>query len=105
MWVTAAAPRYDDRIRAAIWQLDDRREPIAEVCRRVAGRAEQLGLPRPSYVHVRRLVRAERRRRDELKALLASIADDIAAHRPVDAYRIAAEIQDIEAGFELRRGA
>ena len=41
--------------------------PAAETCRRVGAAAEELGLMRPSYGHVRRIVRVERRRR-ELRA-------------------------------------
>jgi hypothetical protein len=61
--VVAAAPRYDPRLRRALAALDDRTIPIAETCRRLGAVAEALGVPRPSYVHVRRLVHAERRRR------------------------------------------
>jgi len=56
----AAAPRYDQRLLDAIRRVDDDTEPIAETCRRVGEVATALGLPRPSYVHVRRIVRMER---------------------------------------------
>ena len=42
-------------------QLDDRRVPIAETGRRVGAVAETLGLVRPSYEQIRRLVHAHRR--------------------------------------------
>jgi len=41
--------------------------PAAETCRRVGAAAEAIGLIRPSYQHVRRVVQVERRRR-ELRA-------------------------------------
>jgi hypothetical protein len=44
-------------------ELDDPTQPIAETCRRVGDTAWGAGLVRPSYPHLRRLVRAERRRR------------------------------------------
>jgi hypothetical protein len=57
-----SAPRYDPRIRETVRLLDDPDEPIAEICRRVGERAEELGLPRPSHVHLRQLVSDERAR-------------------------------------------
>jgi hypothetical protein len=55
------APRLSPRLLEAIVRLDDRRVPIAEVCRRVGAEAEHLGLPRPSYQRVRVLVHEARR--------------------------------------------
>ncbi len=63
--MSRAAPRYDGRLVAALRRLDDRRVSIAETCRRVGALAEELGVPRPSYVHLRRLVVAEREREDD----------------------------------------
>jgi hypothetical protein len=103
--MVASAPRYEERILVAIRELDDRREPIAEICRRVAARAELSGLTRPSYVHVRRLVHADRRSRDEIGELVSEILDDVARHRPVDAYKVAAALADIAARDRLRRDA
>ena len=51
------APRYDKRLVAALVDLDDRTVPIAETCRRLGDIAVTMGVPRPSCVHVRRLVR------------------------------------------------
>jgi hypothetical protein len=55
--MVAAAPRVDLRLVAAIERFDDPRRPIAETNRRIGLVAETLGLPRPSYEEVRRLVR------------------------------------------------
>ena len=45
-------------------KLDDPSRPIAETYRRLAHRARELHLFRPSYEHIRRLVRIVRRFRD-----------------------------------------
>jgi hypothetical protein len=71
------APRYDLRILLALRTLDDRAQPIAETLRRVGAEAERLGLTRPSYVHVRRLVRAQRALEDAANARCAEIAEII----------------------------
>jgi hypothetical protein len=61
------APRVDLMLHAAIVVLDDGRIPLAELNRRVGHRAAELGLPRPSYSHVRRLALAERARTAETR--------------------------------------
>ena len=60
---------------------------MAQTWRDVAGAAERLGMRRPSYQHVRRLVRIERRRRQHGAPLFRTIttarrtpADDDGAH-------------------------
>jgi hypothetical protein len=97
------APRYDERLLEALRVLDDRRVPVAEVCRRVGREAERLGLPRPSYAHVRRLVRAERERQDAererraaLRELAADVAVDIVVGKRVNAYDVADRVQTIK---------
>jgi hypothetical protein len=84
------------RILDAVRELDDRAESMAEVCRRVAASATAQGLTRPSYVHVRRLIRAERDRQDEqrerreaLKEIAGDVAFDLVAGRMVNAYAVA----------------
>lgn len=57
----------DPRLAALVVALDQEDLPAAETCRRVGAAAEEIGLIRPSYQHVRRIVRVERRRR-ELRA-------------------------------------
>lgn len=57
----ACAPRTAWPIVAAIPRLDDPRLPIAETWRRVGLLADRLGITRPSYEQVRRLVRRSRR--------------------------------------------
>ena len=59
------APRYDQRLIEAVLELDDRKLALADVYRRVAAHAERIGLTRPSYVNVRRLINAKRELEDE----------------------------------------
>jgi hypothetical protein len=77
--VTAAAPRYDPRILAAVRRLDDEHAPIAETCRRVGEFATALGLPRPSYVHLRRIVKADRELRRARREMASEIVSDLGA--------------------------
>lgn len=80
---------------------------MAEICRRVAAVAEAMGLPRPSYVHMRRLLVAERERQDEERARRAAIREiatdvvsDLLVGKRVVAYEVADRVR--EAG--ARRG-
>jgi hypothetical protein len=98
------APRYDPRLVAALFDLDDRSLPIAEICRRVGDIASSMGIPRPSYVHVRRLVRAKRDYEDaerEQREALFAIAGDVAANlmlgRFVDPYDVAERVHIVRA--------
>jgi hypothetical protein len=95
------APRYDIRITEAVRALDDRGEPMAEIARRVGAAAAQFGLPKPSYVHLRRLIvayreeqDAERARREEIRRILADAYLDLHRGRIVNAYDLADKIQD-----------
>jgi hypothetical protein len=94
------APRYDLRILEAVRALDDRTEPMAEIARRVGAVAAQLGLPKPSYVHLRRFLVAyrreqdeERERREEIKEILMDAYLDLHRSRVVDAYDVADRIR------------
>jgi hypothetical protein len=79
--MVSLAPRYDARIVSALRALDDPREPMAEICRRVGDVADRLGLTRPSYVHVRRLLLAERVRRAIVRALVDHVVRRLAVGR------------------------
>jgi hypothetical protein len=99
--VVLIAPRYDPFILEALSALDDRSVPIAEVCRRVGRAAAETGLTRPSYVHLRRLVLAERARKDaerarqqEIRAIVADVAEDLLVGRRVNAYEVADRVRD-----------
>jgi hypothetical protein len=68
----------DPRVAVLVGALDREEAPAAETWRNVAGAAERLGMRRPSYQHVRRLVRIERRRR-ELERAGREVWGDVAA--------------------------
>jgi hypothetical protein len=99
--VVEIAPRYDARIVAAVRALDDRAEPMAEIARRVGAVAAELGLPKPSYVHLRSYILAHRaeqddgreRRREGLDILMESYLDAMRS-RVVNAYEIAERIRE-----------
>jgi hypothetical protein len=101
--VVASAPRYDPRLLEALGRLDDRNVPIAEVARRVGSVAAALGLPRPSYVHLRRLVLverdredAERARREDLRDLVDESARRLVVGLAVNPYVVADRVADVE---------
>jgi hypothetical protein len=95
------APRYDARIRDAVRALDDRKESMAEISRRVGVAAARYGLPKPSYVHLRRLILehraeedAERARREEIRQILYDAYLDFLRSRVVNAYEVAERIRE-----------
>jgi hypothetical protein len=99
--VVEIAPRYDPRILEAVRALDDRTESMAEVSRRIGVAAAQLGLPKPSYVHLRRRILAhraeedaERARRDAIRRILYDAYLDFTQSRVVDAYEVAERIRE-----------
>ena len=72
------------RLRELVAALDENGAPAAATWRLVGETAAKVGLPRPSYPHVRRLVAAERRRRaahQELREAIREAAATIAAGR------------------------
>jgi hypothetical protein len=99
--VVEIAPRYDRRILEAVRALDDRTESMAEISRRVGVAAAQLGLPKPSFVHLRRFIvahreeeDAERARREEIRRILSDAYYDVMRSRVVDAYEVAERIRE-----------
>lgn len=82
-----------------VTELDDATRPVAETWRQVAGTAERLGMLRPSYQHVRRLVRIERRRR-QLEAagreVLGRAATTLAAGRVPSAVLVLERLRELE---------
>ena len=55
-----------DAILEAIVRLDDTDQPYAEIARRVAAEAEDLGLTRPSYEPLRQLIKEKRELRVDI---------------------------------------
>lgn len=99
-----AIPPNDPRVAilVAAAEVDD--VPAAEVWRRVAEGAERVGMRRPSYGHVLRLVRIERRRRQlerEGKAVLGRAASTAAAGRVPSAVFVVERLRELEAHREL----
>jgi hypothetical protein len=99
--VVRIAPRYDERILDAVLALDDSGQPLAEISRRIAAHVEQLGITRPSYVHLRRLILAAREREDErrrrnkeLLQIAADVYTDATLGKLVDAYEVAERVRE-----------
>ncbi len=74
---------------------------MAEVTRRVGVAAAQMGLPKPSYVHLRRYIvamreeeDAQRARREEIRQILVDAYFDAMQSRVVNAYDIAQRIRE-----------
>jgi hypothetical protein len=60
--VTRFAARVTPELLDLVLELDDPLVPIAEICRSVGERADQLGIARPSYERIRMIVRRLRER-------------------------------------------
>lgn len=99
--MTSQAPRYDERLRTALVRLDDGRMPIAELHRRVGDLADELGLTRPGYAHVRRIVKAERRYRDELAEAALDLVWDALRYRKESVLGHGERVRDIQARRKL----
>ena len=100
--MASSAPRYDERIRAAARKLDDGRQSIAEVCRRVGQECDRLGLTRPSYVHLRRFIRAERERRNAVEAIRNELVTQVFAGRAPGISKARAQMLEATMTAELR---
>jgi predicted nucleic acid-binding protein len=102
--VRFAIPPNDPRVAVLVGALDREDVPAAETWRRVAEAGERLGLTRPSYQHVRRLVRVERRRR-ELRAdgreVLTGALTTVAAGRVPSAVWTLQRLRELEREGEL----
>src|SRR5918995_1898243 len=102
--VRCAISPNDPRVAVLVAELDDAAAPMAETWRRVASTAERLGMRRPSYGHIRRLVRIERRRR-QLEAagreVLGRAATTMAAGRVPSAVLVLRRLRGLKGGEEL----
>ena len=65
----------DGRVADLVRLLDEDGTPFAATWREVAAGSERLGLSRPSYGHVRRLVHIERRRRELRRQAAAALGE------------------------------
>jgi hypothetical protein len=102
--VRFAIPPNDPRIAVLVGALDLENVPMAETWRCVAEAGERLGLTRPSYQHVRRLVRIERRRRQvstEAREVLTDVLTTFAAGRVPSAVWTLERLRELEGKSEL----
>jgi len=94
----------DPRVAVLVAAADVDDVPAAEVWRRVGRAAERVGMRRPSYGHVRRLVRLERRRRElerEGRVVLGREAALVLAGRVPSAVLVLERLRELEARAEL----
>ena len=97
-----SAPRYSPALLDAIGKLDDNRVSIAEVCRRIGDHAGELGVTRPSYVHLRRLVHASRERRAAIAELRKEVLADAISGRVTNPVRFARRVRELPEGTKRR---
>jgi len=94
----------DPRIAVLVAELDSRDVPMAQTWRAVGAAAERLAMRRPSYQHVRRLVRIERRRRQleaRGRAVLGRAATTLAAGCVPSAVLVLEQLRDLRRADEL----
>jgi hypothetical protein len=94
----------DPRIAVLVGALDRENVPMAETWRRVSEAGERLGLTRPSYQHVRRLVRIERRRRQvssEAREVLSDVVATVAGGRVPSAVWTLERLRELEGKSDL----
>ena len=94
----------DPRISALVAALDEDGLPAAETCRRVGAAAEAIGLLRPSYQHVRRIVRVERRRRElraEAREVLTGVVSTSAAGLAPSVVLVLERLRELQRAEEL----
>jgi hypothetical protein len=100
-----SAPRYPAALLDAIGKLDDDSVSIAEVCRRIGDHAGELGLTRPSYVHLRRLLHASRERRAAIAELRNEVLADAWSGRVTNPVRLARRARELPEGTKRRESA
>jgi hypothetical protein len=88
------SPRLDSRLIDAIRTADVERMAIADVWRDVGVTAERLGLCRPGYHAVLRLVLEERRRRAARREAILDAADELWSHTGTDYEKLARRLDD-----------
>ena len=102
--MTSSAPRYHPQLIRAIRRLDDESLPIAEVWRRGGARADRLGVPRPGYDHVRRIILAERARKAELREIRNEVVGTLATGRVPDPVEALDRLSGVQGRARLRPG-
>jgi hypothetical protein len=100
---SAVSPN-DPRLSALVAALDEENVPAAETCRRVGAAAEEIGLLRPSYGHVRRIVRVERRRQElrrEARQVLSGAVQTSAAGLVPSVVLVLERLRELQLAEEL----
>jgi hypothetical protein len=97
--VVRFSPRLHEYIVGRIGAHDDGRRAMAEIWRRAARDAEEVGLSAPGYHSVRAVVRAERERRAAQKEALLIALEESLRWAP-DGLRI---VDHLAAAVRLRR--
>ena len=82
----ARAEPIHQEFRAALWLLSGLELPYAEAWRRLVPVAVRLGLPRPSYPTVRRVLIEQRRERRRRRELLEPVLIDLLKGRVPNLY-------------------
>jgi hypothetical protein len=94
----------DARINDLVCALDRDEQPAAETWRAVGEAAERLGLARPSYGHVRRLVRVERQLRHlraEAREILTDAGVALLVGRVPNVLRVIDKVSEIRLREDL----
>ena len=94
----------DPRLVALVVALDEAHAPAAETCRRVGAAAQEIGLLRPSYQHVRRIVRVERHRQElraEARKVLSGPVSTAAAGLAPSVVLVLERLRELQLAEEL----
>jgi hypothetical protein len=67
---------------------------MAETCRRVGLAAEAMGLPRPSYSHLRRFIREERERQAAVRRVVSDATTELLAGRVPHPYEVLGQLHE-----------
>jgi hypothetical protein len=100
----SAVSPHDPRLSALVAALDEEDVPAAETWRRVGAAAGKIGLIRPSYQHVRRLVRVERRRQElrrEARKVLAGAVSTSGAGLAPSVVLVLERLRELQLAEEL----
>jgi hypothetical protein len=87
------APRLDPRLVEAVQHADVERLSIADVWRLAGAEAGRLGLCRPGYHSILRLVLAERERRAARREAIAEAVDELWAFTGTDLEKLAKRLR------------
>jgi hypothetical protein len=87
------APRVDHRLVEVVQHADVERSSIADVWRLVGAEAEHLGVSRPGYHSILRLVLAERERRAARREAIAEAVGELWAFTGTDVEKLVGRLR------------